>query len=141
MRLNEAKWVTATGFGIVALAPVFVALGQPVAAWITVEVGLGVAVVGLVTVLRGGSGAERREREHERIVRKNALENELDSLSARLLQIDAEVSTKGQFTKVAENYGDALRGDVLAGETASLNAERASVDRRLAQIATELETL
>ena len=138
MRLTVGKWLVRSGIAIAALGGVPAALDAPAVAWGFLIAGLVVAIVGLVFALRGETPEERRRREHERTVNRNALENERDQRNGRIAQIDGELAKHTYWASVAQAYNDSARSAVIAGEITALNAERREINRRLAQIETEL---
>lgn len=140
MRFKVGAWTAGAGFAVAGLAAVPANLGSPVVAWILFIGGLLIGVAGLVHALRGETPEERRKREHERTVTRNALESERDRLRGRLLQVEGELGKQDYWRGVATSYGDAKRLAVISGDVAALEAERSEVERRLAQIEAELAT-
>ena len=83
MRLTVGKWLAGAGLAVAMLGGVPASLGAPVVAWIVFVAGLVVALVGLAFALLGETPEERRKREHERTIKRNALENERGELQGR----------------------------------------------------------
>jgi hypothetical protein len=138
MRLTVGKWLAGSGLAIAALAGVPASLNVPAVAWGLFIAGLVITICGLVFALRGETPDERRMREHERTVARNALENERGELNGRRAQIEGELTKQTYWASVADNCNDTARSAVIAGEIATLTAERDGIDRRLAQIEAEL---
>lgn len=138
MRLKVGIFIAGTGVALAGVGAVPAALGEPGLAWMLMASGLALALFGVIHALRGETPDERRQREHERTVKRNALENERDRLNGRWAEIEGELSKQTYFASVANNYNDGARSAIIAGEIATLTAERDKIDRRLAQIETEL---
>lgn len=140
MRLTVGKWLIGAGIGIAGLGSVAVALQAPTLGWLVFAGGIVLALLGAVYMLLGDTKDERRAREHARTVERNRLENERDELTARRDQIDADLGVQDHWHGNATMYGDTLRAGQIDADKRKLNAEREGIERRLAQIETELST-
>jgi len=141
MRLKVGLWIAGTGLIVAGLGAVPASLGVPLVAWLCFVGGVVLAVGGAIHAMRGETPDERRKREHEHVIARNALENERDDLTARRSKIDADLDIRGYWHNVATSYSDNLRATAIDAEVATLAAERDGIDRRLAQIEHELSTL
>lgn len=136
--LKSAAWIFGSSLLLAGVGATL--LSVPVLGWVLLGIaGAGVVLSGALAAL--GVGPYRRGAQATRLKRRHDLENERDRLNAELVRLEGDAAVSKQYKSVADDYGDAPRSGVLAGELARFDARRAEIGRRLEQVALELNSL